>query len=223
MASAGRTSSSGASSCRVVARFRPLAAREAGARCVAFDAAAEAQVSVLAAGAEAVPFAFDAVLRESATQDDIFDRVARETVDRVQQGFNGAILAYGQSGSGKTFTMGSSPAATPATRGLIPRIATQLLADGADVLTLSLVEVYKERIRCVAALRRVRRAGRACILGQQPLLALNEPPRLTGLAGRSDLLCPSRDNLQLHEGPRGTFVGNATEARGWAARVAMPL
>ena len=152
MASAGRASSSGggASSCRVVARFRPLAAREAGARCVAFDAAAEAQVAVLAPGAEAVPFAFDAVLREATTQGDVFDTVARATVDRVQQGFNGAILAYGQSGSGKTFTMGSSPAATPAARGLIPRIAAQLLADGADVLTLSVVEVYKERIRCVA-------------------------------------------------------------------------
>ena len=33
------------------------------------------------------------------------------------------------------------------------------------------------------------------------------PPRC------SDLLCPSRDNLQVHEGPRGTYVGNATEAR----------
>ena len=158
MASGGRTSTSGGgpSSCRVVARFRPLAPREAGSRCVAFDAAEEAQVVVLAPGGEAVPFAFDAVLREAATQDEVFERVARETVDRVQQGFNGAILAYGQSGSGKTFTMGSAPAATPAARGLIPRIAAQLLADGADVLTLSLVEVYKERIRCVA------KAGGAC-------------------------------------------------------------
>lgn len=145
----------------MVARFRPLTAREAGARCVAFDAAAEAQVSVTAGGAEAscVPFAFDAVLRESATQSDVYDTVARQTVERVQQGFNGAILAFGQSGSGKTFTMGSAPSTTPAARGLIPRIAAQLLADGADVLTLSLVEVYKERIR--ARTRRPATASRA--------------------------------------------------------------
>jgi hypothetical protein len=35
---------------------------------------------------------------------------------------------------------------------------------------------------------------------------------------RSDLLCPSRDNLQVHEGPRGTFVGDATEARAQRSR-----
>jgi hypothetical protein len=28
---------------------------------------------------------------------------------------------------------------------------------------------------------------------------------------RSDLLCPSRDNLSIHEGERGTYVGDATQ------------
>ena len=164
MASSARASTGGScvTSCRVVARFRPATSREAGARCVSFDAAQGAQVAV-SAGGEAVPFAFDAVLGETASQQDVYDTVARATVDRVQQGFNGAILAYGQSGSGKTFTMGSAPAGA-AQRGLIPRIAAQLLADGADVLTLSLVEVYKERIRCAARLRarRLRRSRRVC-------------------------------------------------------------
>ncbi len=38
--------------------------------------------------------------------------------------------------------------------------------------------------------------------------------KLSAACARRDLLCPSRDNLQVHEGPRGTFVGDATEARG---------
>jgi hypothetical protein len=85
-----------ASSCRVVARFRPLTARErgaegGGARCVECGAAGGAQVAVTAPGsAEPLPFAFDAVLPEASTQEEVFACVARETVDRVQQGYNGA-------------------------------------------------------------------------------------------------------------------------------------
>ena len=41
----------------------------------------------------------------------------------------------------------------------------------------------------------------------------NAPPPCLTPRRRSDLLCPSRDNLQVHEGPRGTFVGDATEVR----------
>jgi hypothetical protein len=81
-----------ASSCRVVARFRPLTAREAEAdgRCVEYDAAAGQVVVSPAPGAEPLPFAYDAVLPEGTTQEEVFACVARETADRVQQGFNGA-------------------------------------------------------------------------------------------------------------------------------------
>jgi hypothetical protein len=94
-----------AARCRVVARFRPLTAREAesGERCVdcgvgnsggssgGSSGAATSQVSVIGASAEPLPFAFDAVLPERASQEEVFACVARETADRVQQGYNGAF------------------------------------------------------------------------------------------------------------------------------------
>lgn len=40
----------------------------------------------------------------NATQAEIFDEV-KTIVDSVMEGFNGTILAYGQTSSGKTHTM----------------------------------------------------------------------------------------------------------------------
>ena len=41
----------------------------------------------------------------SSTQKDVYDSAAKPIIDGVLEGFNGTIFAYGQSGSGKTFTM----------------------------------------------------------------------------------------------------------------------
>ena len=35
----------------------------------------------------------------------MYDAIARRTVDSFLEGFNATVFAYGQSGSGKTFTM----------------------------------------------------------------------------------------------------------------------
>ena len=50
-------------------------------------------------------FTFDAVFDLKATQRDVYDRAARPIIDSVLEGFNGTIFAYGQTSSGKTFTM----------------------------------------------------------------------------------------------------------------------
>lgn len=36
---------------------------------------------------------------------DVYNRVARPIVENVLEGYNGTIFAYGQTGTGKTFTM----------------------------------------------------------------------------------------------------------------------
>lgn len=41
----------------------------------------------------------------TATQEDVFDVVARPVVSSALEGFNSTIFAYGQTGSGKTFTI----------------------------------------------------------------------------------------------------------------------
>jgi hypothetical protein len=59
-------------------------------------------------------FTFDGVLDLSASQLDVFEKVGAPCVASALKGFNGCILAYGQSHSGKTHTMlgpnGGSPA-----------------------------------------------------------------------------------------------------------------
>lgn len=44
---------------------------------------------------------------------------ARPIVDKVLEGYNGTILAYGQTGTGKTYTM-SGCADSPQTKGILP-------------------------------------------------------------------------------------------------------
>jgi len=50
-------------------------------------------------------FAVDFVLGREATQAETYEAVGREVVDDVLEGFNGTILAYGQTGTGKTYTI----------------------------------------------------------------------------------------------------------------------
>lgn len=52
-------------------------------------------------------------------QIDLYVDTARPIVDKVLEGYNGTILAYGQTGTGKTYTMSGNPA-SPQTKGIIP-------------------------------------------------------------------------------------------------------
>ena len=52
-------------------------------------------------------FIFDRVFGEDVTQRGIWDYL-QDSVDSFLQGYNVSILAYGQSGAGKSYTMGTS-------------------------------------------------------------------------------------------------------------------
>ena len=65
-------------------------------------------------------FKFARVFEESATQREVFETVARRTVDRFIEGYNGTVFAYGQTSTGKTYTIEGS-ARQYEERGLIPR------------------------------------------------------------------------------------------------------
>eukprot|EP00940_MAST-03C_sp_MAST-3C-sp2_P001171 g1171.t1 len=73
-------------------------------------------------------FKFDGVLGMDASQEDVFESVAKDPVMSAIDGYNATIFAYGQTGSGKTYTI-TGGAEKYSDRGIIPR-------------TLSLV--YKE-------------------------------------------------------------------------------
>ena len=54
---------------------------------------------------ESKTFTYDKVLNSDSTQDVAYLEAGRSSVRALLEGFNGTIFAYGQSGSGKTFTM----------------------------------------------------------------------------------------------------------------------
>lgn len=73
-------------------------------------------------------FIFDRVFAAETTQKGIWDYL-EDSVDSFLQGYNVSILAYGQSGAGKSYTMGTSGPAEqfdPTAKGIIPRAATHL-------------------------------------------------------------------------------------------------
>jgi DNA repair exonuclease SbcCD ATPase subunit len=73
-------------------------------------------------------FIFDRVFEEDTRQQDIWDYVS-DSVNSFVQGYNVSILAYGQSGSGKSYTMGTSGPQeqdNPMHMGIVPRAAQTL-------------------------------------------------------------------------------------------------
>uniref|UniRef100_A0A8C0QT23 Kinesin-like protein n=1 Tax=Canis lupus dingo TaxID=286419 RepID=A0A8C0QT23_CANLU len=64
-------------------------------------------------------FTFDTVFGPESKQLDVYNLTARPIIDSVLEGYNGTIFAYGQTGTGKTFTM-EGVRAVPELRGIIP-------------------------------------------------------------------------------------------------------
>ena len=50
-------------------------------------------------------FSFDKVFSPNSNQSEIYSNVGKRIVEDIMAGYNGTIFAYGQSGSGKTYTM----------------------------------------------------------------------------------------------------------------------
>ena len=95
-------------------------------------------------------FAFNGILDQSATQDEVFERVAQPVVESVMQGFNGTIFAYGQTGSGKTYTLTGGVSAYNE-RGIIPRTLSEVFkaielasSEAEHTVRISYLEIYNE-------------------------------------------------------------------------------
>eukprot|EP00667_Euglena_gracilis_P003835 EG_transcript_3847 len=65
-------------------------------------------------------FKFGRVFDTTASQEEIFDGIARQAVQSALEGYNATIFAYGQTGSGKTYTI-TGGTTSFADRGIIPR------------------------------------------------------------------------------------------------------
>ncbi|CAG9460470.1 unnamed protein product [Pedinophyceae sp. YPF-701] len=67
-------------------------------------------------------FEFDKVLPTTASQMDVYDVAGRPVVEDVLMGYNGTIMAYGQTGAGKTYTVGNEVN----TEGMISRASAHI-------------------------------------------------------------------------------------------------
>ena len=132
---------------------------------------------------------FDAVFGPDSTQHSVYEQTARDAVQSVLQGYNATVLAYGQTGTGKTFTMEGFDSAD--LRGLIPRAVSDLFhliqssssSQSHFLVRASYIQIYNENITDL-------------------LMASNAPSAPSNLLIREDKV-------------RGVFVGGLSE---WVAR-----
>jgi len=124
---------------RVIARVRPP---RAGGE--AWAATEGGRVLLGPPGSPAKSFALDEALGPEADQEELYSRVA-PLVTAALSGQAACILAYGQSGSGKTHSMAGAPDGRAP--GVMPRALAALFAGGAVALRLTMLEVYNETVR----------------------------------------------------------------------------
>jgi len=95
-------------------------------------------------------FKFDSVLN-NASQETMYEVAAEEITSSVLDGYNGTIMAYGQTGAGKTFTI-SGGTANYKERGITPRCISHIFREiaarpeHAFVVRCSYLEIYNERM-----------------------------------------------------------------------------
>jgi len=100
-------------------------------------------------------FTFDRVYSDQSTQAEVYEGTAQPAVTSVLKGYNATILAYGQTGTGKTFTMDGFKFGTQdPQRGIIPRSMEDIFRYIENVsnskttfmVRVSYLQIYNEQI-----------------------------------------------------------------------------
>ena len=103
---------------------------------------------------EPLKFNFDYIFPSNTKQQLVYSISAKPIVEAVLQGFNGTVFAYGQTSSGKTYTMTGPDLTDPDQMGVIPRMVSTVF----DIISnsepyieysvkVSYCEIYLERIK----------------------------------------------------------------------------
>ena len=96
-------------------------------------------------------FTFDHTYDWRATQQLIFEQTALPILESIMEGYNGTIFAYGQTGTGKTYTMEGNDNDTD--KGIIPRSIDWIFNNIKNypaqqfLVRVSFVEIYNEEVR----------------------------------------------------------------------------
>lgn len=135
---------------RVVVRFRPLNDRERKIEEKKdFKLSIDTENNTIDINKH--HFTFDNVFNHTVAQEEIFEKVAKNSVQWVKEGYNSTIFAYGPTGTGKTHTMFGGQLEE---KGIVPRSCDHLfhsINDDESVIEAhvkcSFLEIYRENIR----------------------------------------------------------------------------
>ena len=139
---------------QVYCRLRPGSTREkqAGLSCSTIDDKTVAVTSDSAMQRQQErTWDYDGVYAPDVDQQRVYDEVGAPILDAVMQGYNGTVLAYGQTGTGKTHTLLNVGEDRP-DAGLVPRLVAALfVAIKVDVrhvykVKASFAQIYNEQI-----------------------------------------------------------------------------
>jgi Kinesin motor domain len=163
-------------------------------------------------------FEFDAVFDGTSSQNDVYvgSGAQESIVTELFNGFNTTILAYGQTGAGKTHTMGG-------TDGLIPRCCHDLFqtintkCDDA-IVEMSYLEIYNEEIRDLLAEQPIGAAAKSLRLRE----TMNGDVFAEGLVSRR-VTCSEQIHAIMDEASTKRVVAatamNATSSRSHAMAI----
>ncbi|KAF5202756.1 Kinesin-like protein kin-14s [Thalictrum thalictroides] len=137
---------------RVFCRCRPLNQDEIASgtsSVVDIDPSRETELHIVSSDSSKKHFKFDHIFGPEDNQEAVFAQTSPVVIS-VLDGFNVCIFAYGQTGTGKTFTMEG----TPGNRGVNFRTLEELFRISMErsstmkyELSVSMLEVYNEKIR----------------------------------------------------------------------------
>ncbi|KAL2539789.1 Armadillo repeat-containing kinesin-like protein 3 [Abeliophyllum distichum] len=98
-------------------------------------------------------FKFDEVFSESSSQKRVYEVVAKPVVESVLDGYNGTIMAYGQTGTGKTYTLGSLGKDDASERGIMVRALEDIITNTSisDSVEISYLQLYMESVQDLLA------------------------------------------------------------------------
>lgn len=143
---------------KVLCRFRPLNQEEQKSGelinyTISEDCTNISLLSSTEAG-EPLKFNFDYIFPTDTIQRQVYEIAAKPIVQAVMQGFNGTVFAYGQTSSGKTFTMSGPDLENPELMGVIPRMVSTVFESIASsdtfieyAVKVSYCEIYLEKIK----------------------------------------------------------------------------
>ncbi|XP_048326155.2 kinesin-like protein KIN-UC isoform X8 [Ziziphus jujuba] len=98
-------------------------------------------------------YRFDEVFTETASQKRVYEVVAKPVVESVLNGYSGTVMAYGQTGTGKTYTLGKLGKDDASERGIMARALEDILASvsASDCVEVSYFQLYMECIQDLLA------------------------------------------------------------------------